>query len=77
MIAGGAERRLADHATVETIARETAAPAHIVRALYDEETARLAAHARLKQFVPVIAIKRVKDRLRRQRDAGGSSGGLT
>ena len=49
---------------VDAIARETAAPADIVKALYEEETARLNAQARLKLFVPVIAIKRVKQRLR-------------
>jgi Protein of unknown function (DUF3562) len=55
----------ADDATVDAIARETAAPADIVKALYEEETATLNAQARLKQFVPVIAINRVKQRLRR------------
>jgi hypothetical protein len=56
-----------DHATVDGIARDTAAPTHIVRALYEEEIARLDAQARLKLFVPVIAIGRVRQRLR-QRD---------
>jgi hypothetical protein len=56
----------ADDTTVDAIARETAAPADIVQALYTEETARLNAQARLKQFVPVIAMKRVKQRLRKQ-----------
>jgi Protein of unknown function (DUF3562) len=55
----------ADDATVDAIARETAAPADIVKALYEEETARLDAQARLKQFVPVIAVNRVKQRLRK------------
>jgi hypothetical protein len=53
-----------DDTTVDAIARETAAPADIVKALYQEETVRLNAKARLKQFVTVIAIKRVKQRLR-------------
>jgi hypothetical protein len=52
-------------ATIEAIARETAAPSDLVKALYEEESARLNAQARLKQFVSVIAIKRVKQRLRR------------
>jgi Protein of unknown function (DUF3562) len=55
----------ADDPTVDAIARETAAPADMVRALYEEETASLNAQARLKQFVPVIVINRVKQRLRR------------
>jgi hypothetical protein len=54
-----------DDATVDAIARETAAPADIVKALYQEEIARVDAHARLKQFVPVIAINLVKQRLRK------------
>jgi hypothetical protein len=55
----------ADDATVDAIAREAAAPADIVKSLYEEEIARLDAQARLKQFVPVIAIKRVRERLRK------------
>ena len=55
----------ADDTTVDAIARETAAPADIVKALYEEEIASLNAQARLKQFVPVIAINRVKQRLRK------------
>jgi hypothetical protein len=66
-ISSGGTRGFADQATVDAIARETAAPAHVVRILYDEEIARLDAEARLKQFVPVLVIKRVKQRLR-QRD---------
>ena len=53
------------YTTIDAIARETAAPADIVKALYEEETARLNAQARLKQFVLVNAIKRVKQRLRK------------
>ena len=52
-------------ATIDAIARETAAPADLVKTLYEEESARLNAQARLKQFVSVIAIKRVKQRLRK------------
>jgi len=52
---------------VDTISRETGAPAHVVRALYEEETARLDAQARLKLFIPVIAIQRVKRRLRQRK----------
>jgi Protein of unknown function (DUF3562) len=55
----------ADDTTVDAIARETAAPADIVKALYEEEIVSLNAQARLKQFVPVIAINRVKQRLRK------------
>jgi hypothetical protein len=52
---------------LDAISRETATPPHIVRALYDDETARLNAQARLKLFIPVIVIKRVRQRIR-QRD---------
>ena len=56
--------------TVDAIARKTGAPADIVKALYAEETARLDAQARLKQFIPLLAIARVKHRLRELNQRG-------
>jgi len=50
--------------TVDAIVRATGAPADVVRALYEEEAARLDAQARLKQFVPLLAMRCVKQRLR-------------
>lgn len=55
----------ADHAAVDAIAQETSTSTHVVKALYDEEFAALAAQATIKQFVGVIATRRVKQQLRR------------
>jgi hypothetical protein len=55
----------ADRATIDAIARETATPADIVSALYEEEIGRLTAQAKLTQFIAVIATKRVKQQLRK------------
>lgn len=54
-----------DHAAVDAIARETSTSPDVVKALYEEEVATLAAQATIKQFVGVIAIRRVKQQLRR------------
>jgi hypothetical protein len=57
----------ADHATVDAIAKETSTSLDIVQALYEEEVASLSAHATIKQFVGVIATRRVKQHLRHHR----------
>ena len=46
------------------IAKETATSCDIVKTPYDEEVATLNAQATIKQFVAVIAAKRVKQQLR-------------
>ena len=51
-------------ALVATIARETATSTDVVQALYDEEVAALSAEAKVRQFIGVIATKRVKQQLR-------------
>ena len=56
------ERRRA--AAVAEIARDTETSSDVVRSIYDEEVASLSKDARIKQYVPVIAIKRVKARVR-------------
>jgi len=55
------------HATVDAIARETSTSVDVVKALYEDEVASLAAQAKVKQFVGVIATKRVKQHLRQLR----------
>jgi len=55
----------ADHAVVDAIAHDTSTSADIVKVLYEEEVAALAAQATIKQFVGVIATKRVRQHLRR------------
>ena len=47
----------------ESIAKETDSPIDVVRVIYDEEFSALAANAKIKQYVPVIASRRVKLRL--------------
>ena len=54
-------------AVINDIARDLSAPVDVVRALYEEEVAALAAQARLKQYIGVIAAKKVRQRLRRSR----------
>ena len=54
----------ANEASVDTIARETETSADLVKALYEEEVAALTANATVRQFIGVIATKRVKQQLR-------------
>jgi hypothetical protein len=58
-------RSRADQAAVAAIARESTLEFDVVRALYEEEIATLSATAKVKQFVGVIATRRVKQQLRR------------
>jgi Protein of unknown function (DUF3562) len=53
-----------NEAFVYAIARETETPIDEVRALYEEEVASLTKRATVRQFVGVIATKRVKEQLR-------------
>ena len=54
----------ADHAAVDSIAKQTSTSLDVVKALYEEEVATLSAQATIKQFVGVIATRRVKQQLR-------------
>jgi Protein of unknown function (DUF3562) len=54
----------ADRRTVASIAKETETSVEIVKALYEEEVATLIAQARVKQYVGVLATKRVRQQLR-------------
>jgi RNase H-fold protein (predicted Holliday junction resolvase) len=47
----------------ESIAKETDTPIEVVRVIYDEEFTALEANAKIKQYVGVIASRRVKLRL--------------
>lgn len=53
-----------DEASVDAIARETETSADVVKVLYEEELQALNSKARVKQFVTVLAMKRVKQQLR-------------
>ncbi len=48
---------------VELLARETDTPVEAVRELYRIERERLEHSARIKTFIPVLARRRVKERL--------------
>jgi len=60
-----------DEVTITTLARQTDTNRELVRHLYDEEIAALHERATVKNFIGVIAGRRVKQRLRALR--GGSS----
>jgi hypothetical protein len=68
------DKALADpskhQANIEALAREESAPIDEVTALYTIEHAKLDAVARIKTFVPVIANRRVRSRLREERAEG-------
>lgn len=53
-----------NEAFVSAIARETATSVDLVRTLYEEEVAVLTEGATVRQFIGVIATKRVKQQLR-------------
>jgi hypothetical protein len=54
----------AQRALVTTIATETATSVDVVKTLYDGEIAALVAQAKVKQFIGIIATKRVRQQLR-------------
>ena len=61
-----------DHArghdpVIDDMARDLSTSVDVVRALYEEEVAALAAQATLKQYIGIIAAKQVRQRLRRSR----------
>jgi len=61
-----------DHArghdpVIDDMARDLSTPVDVVRALYEEEVAALAAQAILKQYIGIIAAKAVRQRLLRSR----------
>ena len=62
---------LKDQATIATLAQETDTDAAVVKDLYDAEIAILQAQANVKNFIGVIAARRVKLRLAAARKHGG------
>lgn len=64
MTAGSSRRyRESDEACVAALARKTHTPIEDVRHLYDEELANLQAKSAVKNFIEVIAARRVRQRL--------------
>jgi Protein of unknown function (DUF3562) len=57
-------RSSSDEATISALAKQTDTAKDVVRHLYDEELAALHAHAKVPNFIGVIASRRVKQRLR-------------
>ena len=51
-------------AYVAAVARDTATDIERVKVLYQEEVALLTAEAKVKQFISVLAVKRVRQLLR-------------
>ena len=54
---------------IESLAAENSAPIEHVRALFEEEHARLQADARVKTFVAVIATRLVRNTLYAERNS--------
>lgn len=59
-----------DQATVTTLAHETDTDQAVVKNLYDEELATLQTQASVKNFIRVIAARRVKQRIAAARKHG-------
>jgi hypothetical protein len=62
-------RAHADEATIASLAHQTDTNRELVRHLYDEEIAALREKAKVKNFIGVIAGRRVKQRLRALRSS--------
>ncbi|MBV8877408.1 MAG: DUF3562 domain-containing protein [Gammaproteobacteria bacterium] len=56
-------RRSRDEATIAALAEETHTDHAVVHSLYEEELAALDAGSSVKNFIAVIAARRVKERL--------------
>ena len=52
-----------DEGTIAALAQETATDPAVVQCLYEEEIAALEAESSIKNFIGVIAARRVRDRL--------------
>ena len=52
---------------IESLARETNSPLHVVEKIYASERARLEKSARIKTYVPVLTHRHVKEQLRDRR----------
>ncbi|HHT9145623.1 MAG: DUF3562 domain-containing protein [Candidatus Brocadiaceae bacterium] len=47
--------------SIQTLARETRMPAEVVSSLYESVFDRLKNHARIKDFLPILVSREVKD----------------
>ena len=55
---------MSDDATIAALSKGTHTTHDVVKRLYDLEVAALQAEARVKHFIPLIAGRRVRERLR-------------
>ena len=65
MAARKADISFKDH--LERLASEAGCTAEVVQSLYQEAIQHLSSRARVGTFIPVLAMKRVRDALRRTR----------
>ena len=59
-----------DEATIATLAKETDTDRGVVKSLYEEEITNLQAQASVKNFIGVIAARRVRHRIAAAREHG-------
>jgi len=59
-----------DEATIATLAEATDTDQAVVKSLYEEEIEKLQAQANVKNFIGVIAARRVKQRIATAREHG-------
>jgi len=59
-----------DEAAIATLAQETDTDAAVVRSLYEEEMDKLHAQSSVKNFIGVIAARRVRERIATAREHG-------
>jgi hypothetical protein len=62
-----------DAGTITALAQETATDPAVVQRLYEEEVAGLEAKSSIKNFISVIAARRVRERLTARREDRRSS----
>ena len=62
--------RLADSTTVATLAQETRTSPEVVKDLYQQEVATVGAAAKVRNFIGIIAGRRVKQRLMALKKSG-------
>jgi len=58
---------------VQSLAERSRSPLELVERMYRRELAQLASHARVTQYLPLLASRRVRDLLRHSHASGSSS----
>lgn len=60
---------------IQTLAERSHASFEVVEGMYGHELSELRSHARITQYLPLLASRRVRDLLRHSRASGSSSHG--